>query len=135
MVIKLILFIHIMFAVLWIGGMIYALFFLRPSLKKLNTQEKINILKDVHGRFLSSVFISILGLFITGLILLKMLRPDLLNNGLFHLKLLLFFIMTINFLYIYFVLYKKENFRKLTSFISINLTLGISVIFIISYIR
>ena len=133
--VKTILFFHLIFAILWIGGMIYTLFFLRPSLNLVNQEKGKELIKEINRRFFPSVFISIIGLLLTGLLLIKLYRPDLLKNGLFHFKLATFLIMTLNFFYIYFWLHRKEMFNKIPVFVGINLILGILVVFVITYIR
>ncbi len=132
---RIVLFFHILFAVLWIGGMIYSLFFLKPSLKEVPQEKRHEFLKAVNGKFLPSAGASALLLLITGIFLLLNMRPDLLKNGLFHFKLLLYAIMLINLAYIYFYLYRKGNFSKIMFFVGVNLTLGILILFIITQIR
>ncbi len=132
---KIALFFHILFAVLWIGGMIYSLFFLKPSLKEVPSEKRREFLKAVNGKFLPFAGASALLLLITGIYLLLNMRPDLLKDGLFHFKLLLYVIMLINLIYIYFYLYRKGNFPKMMVFVGVNLTLGILVLFIITQIR
>ncbi len=132
---RIVLFFHILFAVLWIGGMIYSLFFLKPSLKEVPQGKRHEFLKAVNGKFLPSAGASALLLLITGIFLLLNMRPDLLRNGLFHFKLLLYAIMLINLVYIYFYLYRKRNFPRMMFFVGVNLTLGILILFIITQIR
>jgi len=129
------LFLHILFAIVWIGGMIYSLFFLKPSLKEIPDNKRTEFLKAVNGKFLPSALISALLLLITGIFLLLNMRPDLLKNGMFHFKLLLYSIMLINLAYIYFYLYRKASFHKMINFVGLNLGLGILVLFIITQIR
>jgi uncharacterized membrane protein len=64
--IKSLLFLHLFFATLWVGGMAYTLLFLRPSLKSLPDGPKQSLVQNLYGRFFLGVWLSILVLFITG---------------------------------------------------------------------
>ena len=132
---RIVLFFHILFAILWIGGMIYSLFFLKPSLKEVPPEKRQEFLKAVNGKFLPSAGVSALLLLVTGVFLLLNMRPDLLRNGLFHFKLLLYAIMLINLTYIYFYLYRRGDFSKMMVFVGVNLTLGMLILFIITQVR
>ncbi len=133
--IKIILFFHVIFAIIWIGGMIYTLFFLKPALNNIGKNERITIMREANGKFFLAVAISIIGLLLSGIILIKNFRPDLLSNGLFHAKLTLFAFMVFNFIYIYLWLYRKQMFGRIPQFVGINLIMGIIIVFIITYIR
>lgn len=57
---------HILSAVVWIGGMFFAYMFLRPVLGGREPAERLQIWSSVFARFFPWVFISIGVLFITG---------------------------------------------------------------------
>ncbi len=133
--VKAVLFIHILLAIFWIGGMIYTLLFLHPVAKELKEEERKKLARKVQGRFFIGVWGAILGLLITGFYLWHGYRPDFSENGLFHLKLLIFFIMFLNFSYIHAFLYRKGKFKDIPVFIWINLIFGIAVVGIITFIR
>jgi len=132
--IKSLLFLHLFFATLWVGGMIYTLFFLRPSLKRISESQKSDFVKNVYGRFFLAVWLSILILFLTGMGLWHGYRRDFSTNFLFHLKLFLFAIMVLNFAYIYFFLYRKNRLSAIPSLVAINLLLATIIYIIISWI-
>jgi len=132
--IKSLLFLHLFFATLWVGGMIYTLFFLRPSLKRISESQKSDFIKNVYGRFFLAVWLSILILFLTGMGLWHGYRRDFSTNFLFHLKLFLFAIMVLNFAYIYFFLYRKNRLSAIPSLVAINLLLATIIYIIISWI-
>ncbi len=129
-------FLHILFMSVWIGGMVYTLLFLRPSLKSLRREEdRIDLLKALYGRFFSAVWLSILVLFLTGMSLWHGYRKDFSQNTLFHLKLFLFLLMVLNFIYIYFFLFRKNRFGPIPSLVWVNLVLGVLILLTITYIR
>ncbi len=134
--VKSMLFLHLFFSTLWIGGMIYSLLFLKPSLRELPQEEqRRKLLRSVFSRFFSAVFVSIFVLFLTGMSLWHGYRKDFNANTLFHLKLFLFALMTFIFLYIYFFLYRRGRYSHIPNLIGINLLLGVLIMLIITYIR
>ncbi len=47
--------IHLLSLMVWIGGMTFAHFFLRPAVAKLEAPERIRLMHDVLGRFFNAV--------------------------------------------------------------------------------
>jgi uncharacterized membrane protein len=102
--IKSLLFLHLFFATLWVGGMAYTLLFLRPSLKSLPEGPKQSLVQNLYGRFFLGVW------------------------------LFLFALMVLNFAYIYFFQYRKGKFSAIPSLIAINFVFAIIICLIISWI-
>ncbi len=128
-------FLHIFFAVVWIGGMVYSLLFLKPSLKELpNEDHRQKLLRSVFSKFFPMVWLSILVLFITGMGLWHGYRRDFSDNPLFHTKLFLFALMTLVFTYIYFFLFKRNRLSHIPNLIWVNLIFGVIILLIITYI-
>ncbi len=129
-------FLHILFMTVWIGGMVYTLLFLRPSLKSLRREEdRLDLLKALYKRFFLAVWLSIVMLFLTGMSLWHGYRKDFTQNTLFHFKLFLFLLMTLNFTYIYFFLFRRGRFSSIPNLVWVNLVLGILILLTITYIR
>lgn len=64
---ELVLFLHIVFATLWVGGMIFLVFVVSPFVRKLPIRDQV--FQEVGKRFsFYGTFFSLLLLFITGLI-------------------------------------------------------------------
>lgn len=129
-------FLHVIGVLIWIGGMFYTLFVLRPSLHVLG-KEKLLFVETVMGRFFLFVWGAIILLLITGGY-----RAHLhIKSPLFDLKLLIYAVMVVIFSIIYFVFFKKLKslplekkpsiIQKITLLIRINFVLGILIIFII----
>ena len=114
--------------------MAYTLLFLGPSLKSLPEGPKQSLVQNLYGRFFLGVWLSILVLFITGFGLWHGYRKDFSSNFLFHLKLLLFALMVLNFAYIYFFQYRRGKFSAIPSLIAINFVFAILIYLIISWI-
>jgi uncharacterized membrane protein len=49
--------IHLLSVIVWIGGMVFALFFLRPAVAKLAAPERVRLMHDVLGRFFKAVLV------------------------------------------------------------------------------
>ncbi len=131
-----VLFLHIFFAMVWIGGMVFNLLFLHPAVKSIkNEDQRKELAGKVLKRFFLGVWLSIAVIFLSGMWMWHSFRPDLTQNPLFHIKLFLFTIMLINFIYIYFYLFRKSLYKHIPNFVWINLILGITITAIITYIR
>jgi len=133
-VIKSLLFLHLFFATLWVGGMAYTLLFLRPSLGAIPEAQRRQFLKSLYGKFFLAVWISIIVLFITGMGLWHGYRKDFSSNFLFHLKLFLFAIMVLNFSYIYLFLYRRDRLPAIPTLVAINFIIAVLIYLIISWI-
>lgn len=50
--------IHLLSVIVWIGGMVFAQFFLRPSLATWEAPERVQLMHRVLGRFFNAVLLS-----------------------------------------------------------------------------
>lgn len=133
--VRALLFLHILSAAVWIGGMIYSIFFLRPSLKEIGQDEqRRKLLHSVFSKFFPAVWLSIILLFLTGMGLWHGYRKDFSENPLFHAKLFVFALMVLVFAYLYFFLFKRGRISQIPNLIAVNLFLGLLVLAIITYI-
>ncbi len=133
---KSMLFIHILFAMVWIGGMVFNLLFLHPAMRGIKPEEtRTTVALRVLKRFFLGVWLSIVVLFITGMWMWHSVRIDFNTNVLFHIKLFIYGVMVLNFFYIYFYLLRKQLLKHIPNFVWINLVLGVFVTLIITYIR
>ncbi|EDP76596.1 hypothetical protein [Hydrogenivirga sp. 128-5-R1-1] len=133
---KSMLFIHILFAMVWIGGMVFNLLFLHPAMRDVKPEEtRTTVALRVLKRFFLGVWLSIAVLFITGMWMWHSVRIDFNTNVLFHIKLFIYGVMVLNFSYIYFYLLRKQLLKHIPNFVWINLVLGVFVTLIITYIR
>jgi len=58
---------HLLSIILWIGGMAFVLFFLRPALGSLLPPARVTLMHDVLRRFFGAVSASIIIVLVTGL--------------------------------------------------------------------
>ncbi|RUM28503.1 MAG: hypothetical protein DSY32_04300 [Aquifex sp.] len=129
------LFLHIFFAIVWIGGMFFNVLSLTPALKSVSEDCRKEVAQKALGKFFLVVWLAIVVLFATGMAIWRNYRQDFSQNPLFHLKLFIFGIMTLIFAYIHLYLYRKKLFSSIPVFVSINLILGTLIVMIITYIR
>lgn len=129
------LFLHIFFAILWIGGMIYSLLFLKPALRQVDETCRNSVLENTWKKFFYAVWISIIVLLLTGMALWHGVRTDLSQSVLFHLKLIMFAVMILNFLYIHLYLFRRRIFHSIPTLMTLNLVLGVFIVMVITYLR
>ncbi len=49
---------HLLCIIVWIGGMVFAQFFLRPAVAMLAAPERVRLMHNVLGRFLNAVLVA-----------------------------------------------------------------------------
>lgn len=64
------LFLHLTAVVVWVGGMVFAQFCLRPSLSDVSPQLRLPLVEAVFGRFFNWVGAAVLAILISGVFLL-----------------------------------------------------------------
>jgi uncharacterized membrane protein len=60
------LFAHLIAVVVWVGGMTFAHFCLRPSLADVSPQLRLPLIEGVFGRFLNGVGVAVLAILASG---------------------------------------------------------------------
>lgn len=58
---------HVLAIVVWVGGMVFAHFFLRPSLTVLEAPQRLRLMREVLGRFFAAVTLAVVVALVTGL--------------------------------------------------------------------
>jgi uncharacterized membrane protein len=58
---------HTLAIIVWIGGMVFAHFFLRPATLALEPPQRVRLMHDTLGRFFNAVAIAVLVILTTGL--------------------------------------------------------------------
>lgn len=59
--------IHVLAIVVWIGGMVFAHFFLRPAALQLEAPQRVRLMHGALQRFFSAVLVAIVAVLATGL--------------------------------------------------------------------
>ena len=142
---------HLLSIIVWIGGMVFAHFFLRPAVAQLEPPVRLRLMHDVLGRFFQAVLVASLLTLASGLWMLGRVAKQVVQSGgsfqmplSWILMLVLGIAMVAIFLHIRFVLYKRLGravvacewaaggaaLAKIRSGVSINLGLGILVLLV-----
>ncbi len=141
--------IHILGAVIWVGGMFFAHMILRPSaIEKLDPPQRLPLWLAVFGRFFFWVWISVIAILITGYWMIFDVFGGLagLKATYIHIMHGIGLIMAAIYAYIYFVLFQKfktavnaGNFpqggaiiNKIRNMVTTNLVLGLITIIVAS---
>ena len=106
--------IHVFSIVLWIGGMAFAHFFLRPAVAQLEASVRLRLMHDVLGRFFKAVLVASLLTLVSGVWMLgRVAKQVVQSGGSFEMPLawtimaVLGIVMVAIFMHIRFVLFKR----------------------------
>ena len=58
---------HVLSIIVWIGGMVFAHFFLRPAAQSLEPPQRVRLMHDVLGRFFAAVSVAVVVVLGSGL--------------------------------------------------------------------
>ena len=141
--------VHVLSFLLWVGGMLFAHFFLRPAVAGLEPPQRLRLMHDVLGRFFKAVLVvSLLTLF-TGLWMIGRVAKESVQAGAgFHMPLDWTVMSTLGILmvgifgHIRFALFKRLDravtasdwpaggaaLAQIRTWVAINLSLGIATI-------
>lgn len=141
--------IHLLSLMVWIGGMAFAHFFLRPAVAKLEAPERVRLMHDVLGRFFNAVLGAVGLTLLSGLWMIgRVAKQAVQSGGNFAMPLewtvmaALGIVMMLIFGHIRFALYKRLS-RAVTAaawpaggaalasirlWVSINLSLGVVIV-------
>jgi uncharacterized membrane protein len=143
--------VHVLSIIVWIGGMVFAHFFLRPAVALLDAPVRIRLMHDVLGRFFQAVLVASLLTLASGVWMLgRVARQVVQSGGSFEMPLAwtvmsaLGFAMVAIFMHIRFALYKKlaravaasewgaggAALAQIRTWVAINLGLGVLVLLI-----
>jgi len=142
---------HVLSIIVWIGGMVFSHFFLRPAVAQLEPAVRLRLMHDVLGRFFQAVLVASLLSLATGVWMLgRVARQLVQSGGSFEMPLAwtimaaLGVAMVAIFMHIRFVLYKRlaravatsewpaggAALAQIRQWVSINLGLGIVVLIV-----
>lgn len=143
--------VHVLSIIVWIGGMVFTQFFLRPAVAQLEPPARLRLMHDVLGRFFQAVLAASLLTLATGVWMLGRVAKQVVQaGGSFDMPLawtimsVLGVAMVAIFLHIRFVLYKRLGrlvaaadwtaggaaLAQIRTWVSINLGLGVLVLLV-----
>jgi len=143
---------HVLSVVLWVGGMIFAHFFLRPAVAALEPPQRLRLMHDVLGRFFRAVLAASLLALATGVWMVGRVAKQVVQAGAsfqmpasWWLMTVLGVLMVAIFLHIRFALYARLGravaaadwpaggaaLAQLRLWVSVNLVLGLLIIIVV----
>jgi uncharacterized membrane protein len=141
--------IHLLSIIVWVGGMVFAHFFLRPATAALEISERVQLMHRVLGRFFNAVLVSSGLVLVTGIWMIgRMARQMSLAGVKFNMPVewmvmaLLGVLMVLIFGHIRFALYKRLTravtaqdwpagsaaLASIRTGVSVNLVLGVVIV-------
>ena len=145
--------VHVLSIVLWVGGMMFAHWFLRPAVLQLEAPARLRFMHDALGRFFKAVLVTSLLALITGYWMLgRVAKQTVQAGGSFEMPLswtimaALGTLMVAIFMHIRFALYKRLRdgvqfsawdkagaaLATIRLWVTVNLAIGILVIIVAS---
>jgi uncharacterized membrane protein len=142
---------HVLAIVVWIGGMVFAHFFLRPALPQLEPPQRLRLMHEVLGRFFKAVLVAALLTLGSGVWMLgRVAKQVVQSGGSFEMPLawtvmaVLGVAMVAIFMHIRFALYKRLDravmaadwaaggaaLGQIRTWVSVNLALGVVVLLV-----
>jgi|TARA_B110000879_G_C11032736_1_gene455571 uncharacterized membrane protein len=140
---------HLLSIIVWIGGMVFAHFFLRPAVATMEAPQRVRLMHDVLGRFFKAVLYAAGLTLVSGLwMIARVAKQTVQAGGSFQMPIewtvmaALGILMVLIFGHIRFALYKKLD-RAVTAadwiaggaalasiklWVGINIALGISIV-------
>jgi len=141
---------HLLAAVVWVGGLFFAYVVLRPSTSILEPQQRLSLWAGVFKRFFPWVWMAIIVLMLSGYwLIFDWFKGFATAPGYVHLMHLLGWVMSAFFIYLYYKIYplfvaavKSEDWPTAASMMNrirrvvlINLVLGASVLVLVSALQ
>jgi uncharacterized membrane protein len=140
---------HVLSVVVWVGGMVFAHFFLRPALGALEPPQRVRLMHEVLRRFFAVVLVlSLLTLFSGGWMIGRVAKESVQGGAAFNMPLdwmvmsVMGTLMVLIFGHIRFALFKKLDqavaasdwpvgavaLAKIRTWVGVNLALGLLII-------
>ena len=140
---------HVLSLIVWVGGMVFAHFFLRPAVATLEPSLRLRLMHDVLGRFFKAVLVASLLTLVSGVWMLgRVAKQVVQSGGSFQMPLawtvmaVLGVLMVAIFMHIRFALYKRLGraveasdtaaggaaMAQIRRWVTINLWLGVLIV-------
>lgn len=141
--------IHLLSIIVWIGGMVFAHFFLRPAAATLAAPERLRLMQDVLGRFFNAVLVAAALALGTGVWMIGRIAKQTVQAGIkftmpieWMVMSVLGLVMVLIFLHIRFALYKRLSsavtaaawpaggaaLASIRTWVTVNLVIGVVIV-------
>jgi uncharacterized membrane protein len=142
---------HVLAIVVWVGGMVFTHFFLRPAAQQLEAPQRVRLMHDTLQRFFSAVLVSVVVVLASGLWMIGRVAKESVQAGMgFSMPLdwtimaALGILMMVIFGHIRFALFKRLRravadsdwtaggaaLASIRTWVGINLAIGVAIIII-----
>lgn len=143
---------HVLSIIVWIGGMVFAHFFLRPAVARLEPPIRLRLMHDVLDRFFKAVLAASLLALLSGVWMLGRFAQQVVRSGAgfemplaWHVMAVLGVAMVAIFMHIRFALFKRLGrtvaaaewpaaaaaLAQIRTWVSINLALGVVILLVV----
>ena len=143
--------VHVLAIIVWIGGMVFAHFFLRPAVAQLDVPVRLRLMHAVLGRFFQAVLVASLLTLASGVWMLGRVAKQVVQSGgnfdmplAWTLMAVLGVLMVAIFMHIRFALYKRLSravaasdwagggaaLAQIRTWVVVNLALGVLVVLV-----
>jgi len=141
---------HLLAAVVWVGGLFFAYVVLRPSASILEPPERLSLWAGVFKRFFPWVWMAIIVLLLSGYwLIFAWFKGFASSPGHVHLMHLLGWVMSVLFIYLYYRIYPQfvaaikaedwptaaEQMNRIRQVVLVNLILGASVLVLVAALQ
>jgi uncharacterized membrane protein len=135
---------HLLAIIVWIGGMAFAHFFLRPALAQLDPPVRLSLMRAVLGRFFSAVMVGSLVALGSGAWMLGSLAPGMRMPGAWMAMAVLGVLMVAIFMHVRFALYPRlvravdaadwpaggQALAAIRQWVAVNLAIGVAIVLV-----
>ncbi len=133
---------HLLFAVIWVGGMFFAWICLRPATSTLDAPTRLKLWADALGKFFPWVLFAVIVMLFSGFYMIHALGGMRHVSPYVHMMLGLGIVMMLMFLHVFFAPFKKlkrgvaasdfelaaKSLNQIRLLVGINLLLGVIVL-------
>lgn len=141
---------HVVAAVVWVGGLFFAYIVLRPSVAGLEPPQRLQLWADVFKRFFPWVWMAIIILLLSGYwLIFDWFKGFSSAPGHVHLMHLVGWVMTLLFVYLYYKIYplfvnaiKQQDWpaggaalNRIRHIVLINLVLGLTLLVLVAALQ
>ncbi len=81
MIYNLLKLVHLLSIIVWIGGMVFAFFFLRPAAQALEAPQRVRLMHDALQRFFTAVSVAVIAVLVTGLWMIGRVAKQAVQSG------------------------------------------------------
>jgi uncharacterized membrane protein len=141
--------VHVLSIIVWIGGMVFAHFFLRPAVAQLEPPSRLRLMHDVLGRFFQAVLVASLLALASGVWMLGRVAKEVVQSGgnftmplAWTVMAVLGAVMVAIFMHIRFALFKRFSravaaqewaaggaaLAQIRTWVSVNIGLGVAIV-------